>query len=97
MATKKYPAKDANDSLDYVFDWAEFLVEGETISSATVTASTPEGADPLTIAGIVTGVDTVTFRASAGEVGQTYTITCQVTTSAGNTVNRKATLAVKDL
>lgn len=94
MATKKFPAKDANDSLDYQFDWAEFLVEGETITDATVTAS-PSG--ELLIAGIVAGETAVTFRASEGEVGSTYTVTCEIETTAGNIVNRKATLPVKDL
>jgi hypothetical protein len=100
----KFPAKDPADVLDEKFDWREFL-DGDTITTATVTVA-PTG--QLTVSG-VSVIDTVdennvpaadsavVFQVHAGNVGQTYTLTCEIVTAAGNTVNRKATITVKDL
>lgn len=94
MATPKFPAKDPADTIDEKFDWSAFLQTGETITSATVTVD-PTG--ELAIASMTFTDNSVIFHATGGVAGSTYTITCQVETSAGNTVNRKATIAVKDL
>lgn len=90
----KFPPKDPNDIVDEMFDWSEFLVDGETITDAEVTVA-PTG--ELAVSGVLANADNVVFHVSGGETGSTYVITCQIETSNGNTVNRKASISVKDL
>lgn len=94
MATPKFAPKDPNDIIDEKFDWSTFLAASETLTSATVTVA-PSG--ELLVVSTTHDDSAVTFHVSGGVIGTTYEITCQVQTSAGNTVNRKATIAVKDL
>ena len=75
--------------LDYPIDWAllEWLEPGETIVSQTVTADpgiTVNAVNPLP-SGAATLIQ---IWLSGGAVGTTYTVTCQITTSAGRTDER---------
>lgn len=89
-----FPDKDPNDDIDVSFDWTDELAEGETISTATVTVD-PSG--ELTIQPAVINGGLVSTRIAAGVLGKTYWLTFQITTSLGNTLNRKASQAVADL
>ena len=90
----QFPAKDPADVVDESFDWTAFLKDGETITAASITVS-PSGQLTATSAQIASGI--VSTRVSGGVAGRKYDLTCQITTSSGNTVNRKASLAVRDL
>lgn len=80
---------DPDATLDYTFDWSAWL-DGDTIASATVTASTG-----LTVDSTTTGADAVTVWVSTdGSVGPRE-LTCRVTTTAGRVSDRTATLYVE--
>jgi hypothetical protein len=72
--------KDPAARLEYTWDWAPWLAgTGDTISSATV--AVPPG---LTAVEALTVTDTlVTQRVEGGELGATYKLVCQITTSSG--------------
>lgn len=87
--------KDTAADLDYVIDWSSWLESLETIISFTVTVTT----------GITLGTGAkaasqaagkVTVWLSGGTVGETYTVQCTITTSAGRTDNRKMIIRVVD-
>lgn len=83
--------KDPSAYLDYAFDWSDWLVAGETITSFTVSAETG-----LTVAsdGEVSGV--VTAWLSGGTANRDYPVTCQITTSQGRIDERTITINVRD-
>ena len=68
--------KDPDATLDYSWDWSQWLQNGETIASAQIIADVG-----ITVGSTTTGVATVVAWLSGGTVGQTYTVTCRVTTS----------------
>jgi hypothetical protein len=88
MAQYETKIKDPDDELDYIFDFAaetngtegadgDWLATGETIASYTVTVETG-----LTKDSDSNTDDTVTVWLSGGTAGTTYSVTCQITTSA---------------
>lgn len=88
MATKRF-LKDPAAQLDYEFDWSTWLASGETISSATVTV--PSG---MTLDSQVDAADSVTAWLTGGTAGNTYIVTCQITTSQLRTDERSITIEV---
>lgn len=95
-----FPPKDPDSTLDYRFDWKakangtgrkNYLQSGETILSHSIIASSG-----ITIAssGAVDSNTAIVVWISGGIAGQTYTVTCRITTSAGRTDDRTATLPV---
>ena len=89
------PSKDSSAVLDYVFDWgATWHATGETITGTPV-VTTPTGITSGTPATTNT-TTTVTVWLSGGTVGQTYTVGCRITTSAGRTDERSLTVTVVD-
>lgn len=94
--------KDPSAVLDYKFDWAaetnvsgasDWLADGETISSKTVTAS-----DGLTVdSSSITDTNTsVTVWLSGGVANTDYTVTCQIVTSANRTDERSINIQCRD-
>jgi hypothetical protein len=80
--------KDPDATLDYTFDWAEWL-GGDTISSAVVTVTGGnKGATSNT-------PSAVTVWVSGGTAGQTITVACKITTSAGRIDERSFRLKVR--
>lgn len=74
MATFK---KDPNATLDYTFDWTDFLAPiGDTIASVTWVLSTG-----LTKVSQSNTTTTATAFVSGGTVGDTATLTCRITTN----------------
>lgn len=82
--------KDPQATLDYVVNWASWLADSETITAATVTASTG-----ITVNSSSHDDDTVTFWLSGGTDGTDYTVTCHVTTSAGRQDDRTTRIRVR--
>ena len=74
--------KDPGDTLDWAFDWTEWLATDETISSYVLTVS--EGITLETEGEIAQkesgGV--VTYWLSGGTAGNWYTVACKITTNA---------------
>lgn len=93
MATTKY-LKDPDAVLDYVWDWDEWLAEGETITEATVvgTGVTIADAPPVAIAG---GGTRVTAWVSGGTVNKAASARCRITTSARRIDDRTITFEIK--
>jgi hypothetical protein len=90
MAAKLY-IKDPNSVLDYKWNWASWLQEGETITAATVTAE--EG---ITVDSSSDEDGTVTAWLSGGTDGRTYRVVNQITTSQGRVDERTIRIVVED-
>jgi hypothetical protein len=86
--------KDPSAVLDYGFDWRErgWLQEAETVIASSW--SIPPALVEVT-SGIEGGIKTVVWL-SGGLVGQDYTITNQITTSAGRTDERSINLRMRE-
>lgn len=64
----RYPAKFGDETLDYVFDWAARLDEGETI------VSVDHEAEGLTVDSLTTnGTETTVWVSGGGELAKTHT------------------------
>lgn len=100
MSRYTWPEKDPAEAIYLGFDYAADLETGETISgSPTVSASLVAGTDPtpsalLSGSPIVVGA-TVLQRVVGGVAGASYTLRCQVSTSASRTLVLAATLPVR--
>ena len=71
--------KDADATLDYVFDWEEFVdADSDTIASAVVSA--PAG---ITITATTITVSTVRVFVAGGSEGTTYPIVNRIFTAGG--------------
>lgn len=94
--------KDPQAVLDYKFDWAalanghggsNWLAEGETISSHTITVASGLSVDSSALSDDDTAV---TVWLSGGTAGNDYSVTCRITTSAGRTDERTITIQVRE-
>ena len=95
MSIPKLLTKRPNENRLYAFDFTNLLGTSETISTvASVTADTPSGADALTIGSTSISGANAQVRLSGGTDGYTYTVTCQITTSASNTLEDVGRLKV---
>jgi len=72
--------KDPQASLDYGFNYTDWLAVGETITTSTW-ASTPAG---LTVGTNSIGTGITVVWLSGGTVGVTYSVTNHVTTTIGS-------------
>ena len=86
--------KDSDAVLDYLFDWAastngngatDWLSAGETIADHTITATTGLTVDSSSLANTAASV---VVWLSGGTVGNSYDVTCHITTSAGREDDR---------
>lgn len=84
--------KEPASLLDWVVDWSPYLADGETITAHTVT---PEAG--ITLDSSSATNTAVTVWLDGGTLGETYTVTVQVTTSGGRTDRRSFTVAVRNL
>ena len=90
--------KIAGSTVTEVFDFTSDLAVGETISTQTVAASVYSGTDASPSA-LLSGSATssgakVSQKVTAGTVGVMYELLCTITTSAGQTIQKPAFLAV---
>jgi len=69
--------KDANATLDFGFDWSQWLSAGETILSYALTLD--EGITKVADGSTTTG--SVIVWLSSGSPGQRYSVACKITTS----------------
>jgi len=93
-----FGSKPSGETKKLVFDFASSLAVGETISSASVVATTYSGTDSSP-SSIISGSDTtsgsqVTQAVTAGTVGVTYLLTCTAITSASQTLQLAGYLVV---
>jgi hypothetical protein len=94
-----FNAKISSTNFYAVFDFAQSLAVGETISSQSVTAVVYSGTD-ASPSSIISGAATssgsqVTQTITGGVVGVTYVLACVITTSASKTFVLDGYLTVK--
>lgn len=98
---KTLPPKAPTAKLDYVFDWApaenntglsNWLAEGETISSYTLTIS--DGIDKVSDA-LIKNSTAILVWLDNGTVGEDYLIVCSVVTNQGREDTRTFILPVR--
>lgn len=99
MTRTTWIAKDPAESLVATFDFALALDPLETIGSASVTSTLIAGVDP-TPAAVISGSPVIAGGAvkcpfSGGVDGASYTLRCQITTSASRILVLAATLPVR--
>lgn len=90
MATPFVAEQDPAATLDYQFNWAEWLA-GDTISASTWTAD-----DGLTVASSAFTNVLTTVWLSGGAVGLTYAVTNHITTAGGRTDERTLSIVVAE-
>lgn len=83
--------KDPDNSLDYVWDWADWLGASETITTSTwiVQSGITQGA-------ISNTTTTATTWLSGGTAGNSYTVTNRIITNQGRIADRTATVRVME-
>ena len=92
MAALKKFIKDPNATLDYTFDWEDFLEDqSDTISSATFIV--PTG---LTKTNESTTDTTATVWLSGGTVGTKYSVVCRITTVGGRIDDRTIEITIRE-
>lgn len=80
--------KDPDAVLDYSWNWEGWL-NGDTISSRTITADSGITVDSSQVVG-----DVVTAILSGGTVGKTHRVRCRIVTAAGLTEDRSIFLRI---
>jgi len=84
--------KDPDAVLDYTFDWTAWLDDvADSIATRTVLVPIGITLDSNAIAG-----KKVIAWLSGGGAGQTYQVTCRITTAGGRTDDRSIFVKVKD-
>lgn len=82
--------KDPDATLDYGFDWANWLATGETITGAVWTV--PSG---ITKSDEDFDADTTLVWLTGGTLGTNYNISCRITTSDGRIDDRTLIIKVR--
>jgi hypothetical protein len=83
--------KDPDATLDWHFDWFNWLQTSETITTSTYTVS-----PGLTIASTSNTTTNTTAWISGGQTSHVYTLTNRVVTNQGRTDERSIVIRVKD-
>lgn len=98
MTRVELAPKLLGETADYQFDFSSRLAVGETISSATVTATVYSGTD-ASPSSIINGADStsgaiVTQSITGGVLGVLYELICAATTSTGQVLQLVGILAI---
>lgn len=89
--------KQPADILDYDVDFSNWLPQGDTVTSATATASTIAGdLAPLTVNSVQVSSTVVKVWLSGGTDGNTYTVTVRATTVGGRMKEEDFRMRVKN-
>lgn len=80
--------KDPNATLDYTFDWSDYLEAGETITAGTVISNHSS----LIVDSFTAGTVSVRAWISGGVVDSVYKVGCRVTTSESRIDERSITI-----
>jgi hypothetical protein len=83
--------KDPNATLDYGFDWSQWLQDGESISSYIITAGCGinKASDTNTSASVIVWL-------TSGCAGNRYSVACKITTSANRIDERTIKIDVRE-
>lgn len=83
--------KDPDAVLDYAIDWSRWLVAGDAVQSALWTAPSGISIDDDALSGAL-----ATVWLSGGTPGETYVVTCSITTTMGRADDRSILIAVEE-
>lgn len=83
--------KDPDATLNYTFDWSQWLENGEVIQTSVFTVESG-----LTNSGDSNDTTTATITLSGGTVGESYTVTNRVTTNGGQIDDRSITISIAE-
>jgi hypothetical protein len=94
-APLSWPAKDPGEVLDYQFDIAPALIgnPGDAIATLDVTIA-PANPGDMTLTGASADGTAAVLWLSGGQAGTTYTVTLNISTCNGRTINRSVLLPV---
>jgi hypothetical protein len=81
--------KDPDATLDWRFDWTDWLDDGETITASVMTVSAG-----LVLVSQSNSVSAATVWVSGGTTGSVYSVANRITTSAGRIDERTITIRV---
>jgi hypothetical protein len=90
VAVFKDHKKDPDATLDWIFDWNDWLSEAETISDSEFILDPGISIDP--VKGFTNTMKTTTVWLTGGTEGQVYRVTNRITTSEGRIDDRSFTL-----
>lgn len=82
--------KDPDATLDWKFDWTDWLASNETVTTHTIET------DGLTVDTSTEDSGTVTVWLSGGTNGETVNVTCRITTDQGRTDDRTVRIAIRE-
>lgn len=85
------PLKDPNSIELHGLDWSDWLGNGDSLASATVTADTG-----LTVDQVTNAAGVVSYRLSGGTAGMNYIATCRVVTAFGLVDDRSVQYRVRE-
>lgn len=88
---RSWPAKDPNEVLDYMLDWNDVLVDGETISTSTFILASGD----VTLGAVGNAAGITTQWISGGTEGTVSVITNRIATSAARTYDQSVRLRVR--
>lgn len=93
-AQGSYIEKDPAAQLTYVLNWADWMPQGDSLSSTTFAVSTITGASNVTIVSSGVQGNTAYVQLSGGSAGNTYVVTNTIVTTNGATDARRFKLKV---
>jgi len=95
MTTVRNFVKDPGAVLDWPFNWSKWLHSDETISDADITISPSTGTSPLKLEDEVEIINPfVVAWLSQGDVDETYTVSCTISTSQSRVDTRSISIRV---
>lgn len=95
MSVRFAATKDPDAVLPYGIDWTAWLETGDAIASAAWTVTSPSGDADSIVVDSDSETDTVaTAILSGGTLGNTYTVTCRITTDNGYIDDRSIVITV---
>ena len=82
--------QDEESSLDYQFDWTDWLEDDESITNYGVTATAG-----LTVTNVTEAAGIITAWIAGGTSGEYYEVRCEITTDAGRVDARTERLGTR--
>lgn len=94
---KRSTVKDPNATLDYPFDWSEWLTDASDTyaSHEFVTTDPADSVADLTVESSAHSAGVITAFVSGGTEGMTHELTCRITTAGGRIDDRTLFIKIK--
>ena len=74
--------KDPDAILPYGLNWTDWIISGDSVTEASWTITSPSGdADPIVVDSSSVAANVTTAILSGGTAGNSYSLTCHITTA----------------